>query len=130
MLRSLKRHALVVLLGTSMIASSLARADAMLSTDQDESDLSPSWEAMIGDTLIARPFLLAMTATGAVAFVITLPFSALGGNIKEAAANLVGEPAKETFLRCLGCTESQYNWRKQRQEKEDQRGIDATTNNY
>ena len=130
MSRTLKRHALVLLLGSSLITANLARADAMLATDMDETDLSPSWDAMMGDVLIARPFLLAMTATGVVAFVITLPFSALGGNIKEAAANLVGKPAEETFLRCLGCTESQDNWRKQRQAKEAKRGIDTTTNNY
>jgi hypothetical protein len=58
---------------------------------------------MIGDLLIARPLLLAATVLGTGMFLISLPFSALGGNAKEAANTLVVSPAWETFIRCLGC---------------------------
>jgi len=34
---------------------------------------------------------------------VSLPFTALGGNVKQAADVLVVGPAKETFVRCLGC---------------------------
>ncbi|MGH8352953.1 MAG: multidrug transporter [Pseudomonas sp.] len=70
---------------------------------------APKAYSMIGDLLIARPFLIAATAIGAVAFVISLPFSALGGNVGEAGKALVVEPGKEAFVRCLGCTTSGYS---------------------
>jgi hypothetical protein len=70
---------------------------------------APKGYAMIGDLIIARPLLIGATALGAVAFVVSLPFSALGGNVKEAAQSLVVEPGKAAFVRCLGCTTSGYN---------------------
>ena len=63
----------------------------------------PSGVEMVGDVIIARPVGLAMTAIGTAAFVVSLPLSALGGNIGEAAEKLVVDPARETFVRCLGC---------------------------
>ncbi|MNG33010.1 hypothetical protein D3C84_1191550 [compost metagenome] len=45
---------------------------------------------------------------GAGLFVISLPFTALGGNIAEAGQALVVEPGMAAFVRCLGCTESGY----------------------
>jgi hypothetical protein len=58
---------------------------------------------MIGDLFIARPLLLAATGIGTGIFLVSLPFSALGGNVKEAANTLVISPAWQTFMRCLGC---------------------------
>lgn len=68
-------------------------------TNQD-----PSAYAMIGDAVIARPLLLGMTVVGSVAYVVTLPFSLLGDNAGQAAEKLVLQPARATFVRCLGCT--------------------------
>jgi hypothetical protein len=45
---------------------------------------------------------MAATAVGVVTFVVTLPFSALGGNVGEAGQILVVDPAKYTFVRPLG----------------------------
>ena len=67
---------------------------------------SPRAYAMIGDLVIARPLLISATGIGAIAFVVSLPFTALGGNVGEAADALVGEPGREAFVRCLGCTTS------------------------
>lgn len=64
----------------------------------------PSALAMAGDALFARPALLAMTAVGGAVYLASLPFSLLGGNAEEAGDVLVLEPAKATFVRCLGCT--------------------------
>ena len=64
----------------------------------------PTALAMVGDLIIARPAGLLITAVGATAFVVSLPFSAVGGNVGEAANQLVVGPAKATFVRCLGCT--------------------------
>ena len=70
---------------------------------------TPKAYAMLGDLIIARPLLIGATAIGAVAFVVSLPFTALGGNVKEAGQALVADPAREAFGRCLGCTSSVQN---------------------
>ncbi len=67
---------------------------------------APRGYAMIGDLLIARPLLIAGTLVGTAAFIVSLPFTALGGNVEEAADALIGEPGRAAFVRCLGCTES------------------------
>ena len=69
---------------------------------------APPFYSMIGDLLIARPLLIAATVVGTAAFVVTLPFSAAGGNVKEAGQALVVDPGKAAFVRCLGCTTSGY----------------------
>ncbi len=69
---------------------------------------TPKAYAMLGDLIIARPLLIGATAVGAVAFVVSLPFTALGGNVAEAGEALVLEPGKEAFVRCLGCDTSGY----------------------
>ena len=69
---------------------------------------APKAFSMIGDLLIARPLLIGATAIGALAFVVSMPFTAAGGNIGEAGHALVVEPGKEAFVRCLGCTTSGY----------------------
>lgn len=71
---------------------------------------APKGYAMLGDLLIARPLLIAATAIGTVAFVVSLPFSALGGNVKEAGEALVIEPGREAFVRCLGCDTSNSSY--------------------
>jgi len=64
----------------------------------------PSGFAMAGDLLIARPLGLAFLAVGSVVYVASLPFAILGGNAKDVGRTLVLDPARETFIRCLGCT--------------------------
>lgn len=58
--------------------------------------------AMIFDILLLRPLGLVGLAVGTAVFVVSLPFSALGGNTGEAAKKLVVAPAKYTFTRPLG----------------------------
>ncbi|WAE52364.1 multidrug transporter [Stutzerimonas frequens] len=70
---------------------------------------APKAYPMVGDLIIARPLLIAATAIGAGVFVVSLPFTALGGNVGEAGKALVVEPGKAAFVRCLGCTTSGYN---------------------
>jgi hypothetical protein len=64
---------------------------------------NPPAYAMIGDLLIARPLLVVATVIGAGAFVLSLPFTALGGGVGDAGQALVVDPAKAAFVRCLGC---------------------------
>ena len=65
-------------------------------------DTAPSGGAMLADTVLVRPFMLVSTVVGLATFIVTLPFSALGGNVGEAGNTLVMEPAKYTFVRPLG----------------------------
>lgn len=69
----------------------------------DDIFLEPgSGEAMVIDALIFRPVGLVTTVIGTAVFVVSLPFSALGGNVAEAAEKLVVEPVDYTFKRKLG----------------------------
>ena len=62
----------------------------------------PSGGAMLADMVLMRPLMLVGTVVGLASFVVTLPFSALGGNVGEAGTKMVVEPAKYTFVRPLG----------------------------
>ena len=64
----------------------------------------PSAMAMTADMFIARPALLVATVLGSAVYLVSLPFSLAGGNSQEARNTLVVQPAKATFVRCLGCT--------------------------
>lgn len=64
----------------------------------------PGAGKMTLDFLVARPLGLAIFGIGTATYVATLPFSLLGGNAGEAGKVLVVGPAKETFVRCLGCS--------------------------
>ena len=57
---------------------------------------------MAGDALVARPLGLCATVIGGAIFVVSLPFSALGGNTKPAYDHLLADPFKFTFDRPLG----------------------------
>jgi hypothetical protein len=67
---------------------------------QQQGQISP--EAMSIDLIAARPVGLAATLLGTVVFVVSWPFSALGGNSEEAWDTLVVSPAQYTFQRPLG----------------------------
>jgi hypothetical protein len=57
---------------------------------------------MVGDALVARPLGICATVIGGAIFVVSLPFSALGGNTKPAYDYLLANPFKFTFSRPLG----------------------------
>lgn len=88
------------------LIASLAAPQALWA--QAAVDESPSAGAMVGDLLVARPFGLVMTAGGAAAFLVSLPFTLLAGHASEAAETLVVGPGRTTFMRCLGCRETGY----------------------
>lgn len=62
----------------------------------------PSGGAMMFDLVVVRPIGIIATAVGCVFFVVSSPFSALGGNIDTAGEKLVKSPAAYTFKRPLG----------------------------
>jgi hypothetical protein len=59
-------------------------------------------EKMTADLCLVRPLGIASTVLGAAVFVVSLPFSILGGNVGEAGNKLVVDPAKFTFVRPIG----------------------------
>ncbi len=59
-------------------------------------------EAMLVDFVVARPLGLVATVCGTLVFVVSSPFSALGGNTAEVWDSLVVNPAEYTFHRPLG----------------------------
>lgn len=110
---NLFRSTAVVLALTTGFLASPVMADGSVSTTNQSGDpaydvQAPAAWAMMGDLIVARPLLIAATVIGAGAFVVSLPFTALGGNVGEAGKALVVDPGREAFVRCLGCTESGY----------------------
>lgn len=89
----------VVALTMALFAAAPVVSQAQNVTDR------PSGLEMGADVVLVRPLTLAATVIGAGLFIVSLPFSALGGNVGEAGSTLVGTPFKSTFMRCLGCTQ-------------------------
>lgn len=65
-------------------------------------DSEPTGADMLADAFLLRPTMLVGSVLTVATFIVTLPFSALGGNVSEAADKLVKEPLKYTFVRPLG----------------------------
>lgn len=98
MYKHLPRTLLAALAACLIGFSSLGHAQAV--------EEKPSALAMTGDAVLVRPLLLATTVVGTAVYIVSLPFSLLGGNAGEAGEVLVKGPAEATFVRCLGCTNS------------------------
>lgn len=95
--RKLAGPVLAALLAVTQLAYvPVATAGSIVNSDE------PSGGAMLGDLMMIRPTMLVGTAIGVTAFIVSLPFSALGGNVGEAAEHLVMKPVKYTFVRPLG----------------------------
>ena len=95
-----RKAMLICLLIISLLVYPLSALAETVEPAPAEQQNSP--EAMIVDIVAARPIGLVATITGALLFVVSLPFSALGGNTAEAWDSLVVDPAKYTFRRPLG----------------------------
>lgn len=68
----------------------------------DNPKAKPTGGEMLADAFMVRPFMLVSTVLTTATFIVTLPFSAMGGNTGDAAEVLVAEPARYTFTRPLG----------------------------
>jgi hypothetical protein len=112
------KHRLIagVLLCAFGLASVPARAEELA---DDQINSRPSAMAMFGDVVLARPALFAATVIGTGLFVVSLPFTVMGGNVKESAKTLIAGPAKATFVRCLGCTSIQDEWKNKQEAAND-----------
>lgn len=59
-------------------------------------------EAIIADTLVARPAGIVATVAGTAVFIVALPFSLITGDTADVAEKLVAKPGRYTFTRRLG----------------------------
>lgn len=84
---------------------------AMAAIEIDEGDFGPSYETMVVDTVVGKPLQLVAAVTGTAAYVVSLPFSVIGGNADQAQQKLVIEPW-QAMSRCLGCTVAEDNYYK------------------
>ena len=95
---SILKRAIILLTALALIA---VPSTACLGGELDQdSDLVGG--KMAADGLIVRPLGLCATVIGGAIFVVSLPFSALGGNTKPAYDHLLADPFKFTFNRPLG----------------------------
>lgn len=87
----------VCLLAAALVISPLSVAAG------PEQELSePSAFNTFIDAALYRPIGLILIPIGAGVFVLSLPFSSLGGNVSKSYDNLVVAPVKYTFNRPLG----------------------------
>ncbi|MCC4310015.1 MAG: hypothetical protein ABGX87_03730 [Alcanivorax sp.] len=96
------------LVAATALASTLSLGGPAQAREMEMDGARPSALAMFGDALIVRPVMTVATVGGAAVWLVTLPFSAIGGNTGEAAETLVKDPAATAFVRCLGCTPRQH----------------------
>lgn len=101
--QTMLRHALMAL--TMLACVGLTATPALAQYPERAPADEPSAAAMALDFLVARPLGVISTVAGVGIFVLSLPFSLLGGNVEGAAEMLVAEPATYTFSRPLGVFE-------------------------
>ena len=101
---NLRSKAVAALAGTAIILSAAAPAQAG-SLYESRYQQEPDGAEMLADVILVRPATFVASAVGAVGWVVSLPFTALGGNVEEAGEVLVKEPMRYTFLRPVGYME-------------------------
>ncbi|MGP4716109.1 hypothetical protein ACTXGL_05670 [Psychrobacter sp. T6-6] len=77
----------------------------------DETDFGPSYETMVVDTVVGKPLQLVNAVAGTAVYLVSLPFSLIGGNADQAQQKLFVEPW-DAMGRCLGCTVAEDNYYK------------------
>jgi hypothetical protein len=90
--------ALVLVLAAVLVVAPLG--SVMAQDDPNSKDRNAG--AMAADLVLTRPVGFCAIVAGAAVFVVSLPFSALGGNTGQAYKKLVSDPAEYTFRRPLG----------------------------
>jgi hypothetical protein len=98
MFRIAKKSLVILMIAVLLIAPSASTA---LAEEYFEKE-TPGGGAMIYDFILVRPVGIVATAVGSVFYIVSLPFSALGGNAGDAAQALVADPVAYTFKRPLG----------------------------
>lgn len=92
--------------GKGVVLAALVAVSAMSGAAQAgrgaDRGSSPDPGTMLVDGVVVRPLGLGAVVLGAATWLVTFPFSALGGNADEAGDQLVGQAWRFTFQRPLG----------------------------
>lgn len=99
--RTVKQKAFTIVASLSLMAATMQPALAAI--EIDETDFGPSYETMVVDTVVGKPLQLVSAVAGTAAYLVSLPFSLIGGNADQAQQKLFVEPW-DAMGRCLGCT--------------------------
>jgi hypothetical protein len=97
-MKKVRKHMIVLLTVLALVAVPCTSCFAQ-SLEHDDDIVAGK---MAGDALVVRPLGACATIIGGAVFIVSLPFSALGGNTGEAFDYMVKDPFKFTFNRPLG----------------------------
>jgi hypothetical protein len=61
-----------------------------------------TFEATAADIIVVRPVSFAATIIGSALFLVSLPVTAIAGNVQDTAEALVYTPGRHTFTRPVG----------------------------
>lgn len=98
-MRKMAKQSIILVLAAALVVIPFGTS-ALAGTYTNKEDIDAG--AMAADCLFARPIGMVSIVAGAALFVVSLPFSALGGNLKDASQKLVMDPINFTFKRPLG----------------------------
>jgi len=98
MYKILKKFVVLITIAAMLIIP--YNSDALARTEMKESQ--PDAGAMVADFVLLRPLGFVAMVAGFTCFVLSSPFSALGGNIHTAWDKMAVDPAQFTFARPLG----------------------------
>ncbi len=104
-----KSKLLTAIISVSFIVAMMQPATAAI--EIDERDFGPSYDTMVVDTVVGKPLQLVTAIAGTAAYIVSLPFSLIGGNADQAQQKLFVEPW-DAMARCLGCTVAEDNFYK------------------
>ncbi len=108
-LRTIKHNALTAI--ASIVLATLTMQTSLAAIEIDETDFGPSYDTMVVDTVVGKPLQLVTAVAGTAAYLVSLPFSLIGGNADQAQQKLFVEPW-DAMGRCLGCTVAEDNYYK------------------
>ena len=101
-MKNANRKLVTYFMAFTLALGSLSIATSASAGETYSFNAKPSGGDILLDALFMRPVMLAGTVIGAAVFIVTSPFSAVGGNLGDSAETLVMEPAQYTFVRPLG----------------------------
>ncbi|WP_298808448.1 hypothetical protein [uncultured Psychrobacter sp.] len=107
--RTVKQRFFTALATLGLVAATIQPTFAAI--EIDETDFGPSYETMVVDTIVGKPLQLVNAVAGTAAYIVSLPFSLIGGNADQAQQKLFVEPW-DAMGRCLGCTVAEDNYYK------------------
>ena len=107
--RTMKQKVFTIAASLSLLA--ISTQPALAAIEIDETDFGPSYETMVVDTVVGKPLQLVNAVAGTAAYLVSLPFSLIGGNADQAQQKLFVEPWN-AMGRCLGCTVAEDNYYK------------------